>query len=215
MISPHKRKKEFKHARFHQISTDEVYGSIKTGSFDENSMYKPSSPYSSSKASADLIVNSYFITYGLNTTISISSNNYGKGQNDEKLIPTVINSIISKKTIPVYGDGLNVRDWIHVLDHCAAIDKIFEKSLAGQSYNVAGNEEMSNLQLIKIILDSYNQLTNKYILKDIIEFVDDRFGHDFRYSIVTKKIKNDLLWGPKENFNFRIRELIQTYSNIK
>ena len=154
MSSNFKLKNKFKHSRFHQISTDEVYGSIIDGSFSEKSQYRPNSPYSASKASADMLVRRFNKTFGLNTTISVCSNNYGKNQNKEKFIPTIINSLINGKSIPVYGDGLNVRDWINVKDHCEAIEKVFNNSSSGETYNVGANNEISNLELIdKIYFD--------------------------------------------------------------
>ena len=143
---PFKVKKGFELARFHQISTDEVYGTIDKGSFTEENKYAPNSPYSASKASADLIVRSFNKTYGLNTTISVSSNNFGMNQNKEKFIPKIINRLKNNESIPVYGNGENIRDWIFVNDHCIAIDLIFNNSDSGSTYNVGGNNELSNMQ---------------------------------------------------------------------
>ena len=162
MNKPFLTKNKFKHARFHQVSTDEVYGSIDVGSFTEENKYMPNSPYSASKASADMIVRSYNKTFGLNTTISISSNNFGQHQNNEKFIPTVINSIINDNYIPVYGDGLNIRDWINVKDNCKAIELIFNKSLSGETYNIAGKNELTNLELIDIIYEIIKNSSIKY-----------------------------------------------------
>ncbi len=202
MSSNFNPKNKFKHSRFHQISTDEVYGSIIEGSFSEKSQYRPNSPYSASKASADMLVRSFNKTYGLNTTISVSSNNYGKNQNKEKFIPTIINSLINGKSIPVYGDGLNVRDWINVKDHCEAVEKVFNNSLNGEIYNVGANNEISNLELIEKI---YFELKKNYTIEKKIKFVQDRFGHDRRYSLSTKKIFNELNW--KAKYKMKIDEL--------
>lgn len=193
MTSPFKKKKEFELARFHQVSTDEVYGSIDKGSFTEKSNYSPNSPYSASKASADMIVRSFNKTYGLNTTTSISSNNFGLNQNNEKFIPKVIEHLISGKPIPVYGDGLNVRDWIYVEDHCQAIDIIFRNSTDGSTYNVGGKNELTNLELIEII---FNVIKTKTRVKKVINFIRDRYGHDRRYSLNISKIKKDFNWKP-------------------
>ena len=203
MSSNFKLKNKFKHSRFHQISTDEVYGSIIDGSFSEKSQYRPNSPYSASKASADMLVRSFNKTFGLNTTISVCSNNYGKNQNKEKFIPSIINSLINGKSIPVYGDGLNVRDWINVKDHCEAIEKVFNNSSSGETYNVGANNEISNLELIDKI---YFDLKKKFKIEKKIKFIDDRFGHDRRYSLSTSKIFNDLNWEAK--YKMEIDEIL-------
>ena len=201
MISPFKTRPNFKNARFHQISTDEVYGSIDNGSFKESSPYQPNSPYSSSKASADMLVRSFYKTYGLNTTISISSNNYGTNQNKEKFIPKTINSIISGKPVEIYGNGKNIRDWIFVYDHCQAIELIFKNAKSGEKYNVGGGFEISNIDLVKLIHQKINSIVNKNLK---IKFVNDRFGHDFRYSINNNKIYNNLGWKPLSKFENEI-----------
>ena len=208
MNSPFKHKTNFKFSRFHQISTDEVYGSTLNESFKETSNYSPNSPYSASKASADMLVRSFNKTYGLNTSISISSNNFGINQNDEKFIPKIINSIIKKESIPVYGDGLNIRDWICVEDHCRAIDIIFKSSKSGHTYNVSANNELTNIDLIELIYESFNKSIER---KKMISYVSDRFGHDRRYSLDNSKIKNDLGWMPSNNFKFQIQKLIEYY----
>ena len=201
MYSPFKTKNDFKFARFHQISTDEVYGSIDHGSFDENSKYGPNSPYSASKASADMIVRSFNKTYGMNTSISISSNNFGPNQNKEKFIPKIINCLINNNPIQVYGDGLNVRDWIFVKDHCKAIDLIYNKSKNGETYNVGGENELTNLKLIdllhKVIFKTKNYNKN-------IEFIKDRYGHDRRYSLNITKMKDHFNWNPNSSSDFLI-----------
>ena len=200
MKSPFKYNENFLQARFHQISTDEVYGSISEGSFCENSLYSPNSPYSASKASADMIVRSFNKTYGLNVTTSISSNNYGPNQHKEKLIPKIINSIKNDDYINIYGDGRNIRDWIHVYDNCNAICSIFNESESGGKFNVASGQEITNLELILKFKKIYSD-------KPKIRFISDRFGHDFRYSIDTSLIKNKL--GFKTNFDIEnyIKEL--------
>ena len=186
MESPFETKRKFQFARFHQISTDEVYGSIEKGSFTENCKYAPNSPYSASKASADMLVRSFNKTFGLNTTISIASNNYGINQNKEKFIPKIIHCIMNDLPIPVYGDGLNVRDWIHVEDHCELIDLIFNNSQSGEVFNVGSDNEMTNIELINNI---YKLITQKND-KPNIKFIKDRFGHDKRYSLNVNKLKN-------------------------
>ena len=153
MKGPFSYKKSFKYSRFHQISTDEVYGSITDGSFTEKSPYKPNSPYSSSKASADMIVRSFNKTYGLNTTISISSNNFGKNQNKEKLLPKIVKCIKNDEKISIFGDGLNERDWIFVRDNCRAINLIYQDGNSGEKYNVGSGKSISNIELVKHILD--------------------------------------------------------------
>ena len=192
MNSPFNVKSEYSKARFHQISTDEVYGSIMKGSFNEESNYNPNSPYSATKASADLLIRSFNKTYGLNTTISLCSNNFGPNQHKEKLIPKVIDLIKNNHTVKLYGDGTNIRDWIYVKDHCIAIDKIFNFSKIGEKYNIGGGFEISNIDLVKYIY-SLSRTEEK------ISFIDDRYGHDFRYSLNSSKIKNDFDWKTKLN----------------
>ncbi len=208
MDSPFKIKAEFSHARFHQISTDEVYGSINEGSFNEKSLYKPNSPYSASKASADMIVRSFNKTFGLNTTTTLCSNNFGLNQNAEKFIPKIINSLINSEEIIVYGDGNNVRDWIFVVEHCRAIDLVFNKGISGQKYNIGGNFEITNLKLIEVIYEIISKSV-KVIKK--IKFVKDRYGHDRRYSLNSKKIINELGW----RYNTEFNESLKNYVNYK
>ena len=204
MDKNHIYKKEFQSSRFHQISTDEVYGSINKGSFKEGDNYRPNSPYSASKGAADLLVRSFNKTYGLNTTISISSNNFGKNQNNEKFIPKILDCISSNFEIPVYGNGTNIRDWISVEDNCSAIDLIFNNSKSGEKFNVGANNELTNLELIKII--------SKIMSMDPkINFIEDRKGHDFRYSLDTKKIRKELNWVPKNNFKNSLKNYIKYY----
>ena len=202
MKSPHNVNEKYKHARFHQISTDEVYGSIKYGSFNENSPYMPNSPYSASKASADLLVRSFNKTFGLNTVISICSNNYGLNQNMEKFIPKVIHCIKNNIEIPVYGNGKNVRDWIYVIDHCKAIDLIYNSSKNGQTYNIGTKQELNNLELVDLICKVIG-------LKSRIKFVNDRPGHDFRYSINSNKLKKELGWKPHANIEDEIMKFFK------
>ena len=203
MSSPFEYFEKFSHARFHQISTDEVYGSIKVGSFSEESKYNPSSPYSASKASADLLVKSFHKTYGLNSTISVCSNNFGINQHNEKFFPKIIQNLKTNRPISVYGDGLNVRDWIYVEDHCKAVELIFRKARPGSVYNIGGNYELNNLQLIDIISSAINLNKSDYC----VNFVDDRFGHDFRYSLDCSKIKKELNWDFETDLNSKIIEI--------
>ncbi len=200
---------------FYHISTDEVFGSLnENGIFSENSKYDPHSPYSASKASADHFVRSFHDTHKLPIIVSNCSNNYGPNQHNEKLIPTVINSLINKTKIPIYGDGLNVRDWLYVDDHVNAIDLIFHKGLVGQTYCIGGNSEIKNIDLIKMIIreyDSINQNNNSSM--DLINFVKDRPGHDYRYAIDISKIKNELGWKPKTNIKKGLKNTLNWYIN--
>lgn len=202
--------------RFHHISTDEVYGSLGSdGFFTEESNYQPNSPYSASKASSDMLVRSYHKTYGLNTVISNCSNNFGSRQHAEKLIPTVIKNALQEKTIPIYGKGTNVRDWIYVQDHCLALDKIFHQGTMGESYNVGGEYELDNLTLARdicTILDEILPRKNGHSYTDLIQFVSDRLGHDFRYAVDCSKIKK-LGWEPDKNFSKHLTETINGYIN--
>lgn len=194
--------------RFHQVSTDEVYGDLPLDrpdlKFDELHKLNPSSPYSSSKTSADLIAMSYYKTYGLPVTISRCSNNYGPYQYPEKLIPLMISNTFLNKPLPVYGNGLNVRDWIHVLDHCSAIEVILKQGIIGEVYNVGGNEEHSNIAVVKAIID----MTCKNV--SLITFVEDRKGHDLRYAIDSKKIES-LGWKRKYQFDNGLKATINWY----
>tara|TARA_B100000524_G_scaffold20970_1_gene10754 strand:+ start:1427 stop:2419 length:993 start_codon:yes stop_codon:yes gene_type:complete len=208
MKSPNVTNNDFKFARFHQVSTDEVYGSIKKGSFSENSPYMPNSPYSATKAAADMLVRSFNKTYGLNTTISVSSNNYGLNQNKEKLIPKIISQLNNNKKVPLYGDGLNVRDWLHVKDNSIAIELIFNNSNAGETYNVGANNELSNLMVYKKL---FSQIFNHEDDSEYVIFTNDRPGHDFRYSINCSKIKSELKWEPIYDFDTEICKLIDQY----
>jgi dTDP-glucose 4,6-dehydratase len=187
------------------ISTDEIYGSILEGSFVENDNFNPSSPYSASKAAGELLVISYGTTFGINYNISRCSNNYGPRQNKEKLIPHFIDMLQNLKPVPLYGNGLNIRDWIYVEDHCEAIYKILMSGENGQIYNVSGSEELSNIEVTEKLLGLMG------LDKNMINYVEDRPGHDFRYSISADKIKNDLGFIAKTNFNDGIRKTLEWY----
>ena len=203
---------------FYHISTDEVYGSLGLeGSFTEYSKYDPNSPYSASKASSDHFVRAYHKTYGLPILISNCSNNYGPNQHAEKMIPNIINSLLKQIKIPIYGDGKNIRDWLYVDDHCDAIELIFNNGNCGETYNIGGNYEISNIELANIIIKIFDEirLNNSGTSNKLIEFVNDRPGHDFRYAIDFSKIKKELGWTPKTNFNKGIRETINWYISKK
>lgn len=214
MHAPFKYKEQYRNSRFHHVSTDEVYGSLgETGLFTEKTPYAPNSPYSASKASSDMIVRSYFHTYGLNVTTSNCSNNYGPKQHNEKLIPVIIEKIISGKKIPIYGDGLNVRDWLYVADHCKAIDLVFHEGRAGEVYNIGGECERTNMQIVNLLCDRLNKIKPKegHDYKNQISFVSDRPGHDRRYAIDISKITNELNWKPEETFESGIEKTINWY----
>ena len=190
-----------------QVSTDEVYGSIKNGSWDENFPLNPNSPYAATKASADLIARSYSKTYGVDVRITRCSNNYGPNQFPEKVIPLFITSLIDNKKIPLYGNGQNYREWLHVEDHCRAILKVLTNGKSGEIYNIGGGTELSNKDLTMKILN----LMNKD--ESCIEYVDDRPGHDFRYSVNSRKILDQLGFTPKINFENGILDTINWYLN--
>ncbi len=202
--------KKYKIEKFFQISTDEVYGSLgKKGFFTEKTPLSPNSPYSASKASADLLVMAYHHTFGLNVNITRCSNNYGPYQFPEKLIPLFITNALDNKQVPLYGDGLNIRDWLFVEDHCSAIDTVLHKGKNGEIYNVGGNNEKTNKYITDTIL--------KYLGKDtsLIKYVADRLGHDRRYAIDATKIKEELGWEPKYKFEQAIEKTIEWYLNNK
>jgi dTDP-glucose 4,6-dehydratase len=201
--------------RFHHISTDEVYGSLgMEGYFTETTPYKPNSPYSASKAASDHLVRAYYKTYGLPITISNCSNNYGPYQFPEKLIPLIILNAFEGKSLPVYGDGRNIRDWLYVKDHCIAIWTIMKNGTTGETYNVGGNSELENINVVEMIcdiLDEKSPLSDGRSRRDLITFVKDRPGHDLRYAIDFSKLSEDLNWSPKESFETGIRDTIQWY----
>lgn len=201
--------------RFLHVSTDEVYGELDDdGYFTEQTPYAPNSPYSASKASSDFIVRSYYQTYGMNVVTTNCSNNYGPHQHDEKLIPVVIRNAINHKKIPVYGKGENVRDWLFVHDHNDALDVVFHKGKAGETYNIGGNNEWKNIELVRTICDILNEEIGEGPdgdYKNLITFVEDRLGHDFRYAIDASKIKNELAWEPSQDFNGMLRKTILWY----
>ena len=200
--------------RFHHISTDEVYGTLgKEGLFTEPTPYAPNSPYSASKASSDMLVRSYFHTYGLQTITTNCSNNYGPRQHDEKLIPTIIRKALNGADIPIYGDGLNVRDWLYVRDHCTGIDLAFHTGKPGETYNIGGRNERNNLYIANAICEILDEVQpgKKGSYKSQITFVKDRPGHDRRYAIDASKIENELGWKAAETFETGIRKTILWY----
>jgi dTDP-glucose 4,6-dehydratase len=206
----------FDSARFLQISTDEVYGSLPLESsdkFNEESPLKPNSPYSASKASADLLCRAYYVTYGMPVLITRSSNNFGPRQYPEKLIPLMITNALQGKHLPVYGDGLNVRDWIYVEDNCRAIDLVLHKGKIGEIYNIGGGNEWRNINLVNLICEILAELTVKPAgeYKKLITFVKDRPGHDRRYALSIDKIKRDLEWKPTMDFNEKMKETVKWF----
>jgi dTDP-glucose 4,6-dehydratase len=204
----------FEHTRFHHVSTDEVYGSLgKTGYFTETTPYAPNSPYSSSKASSDMLVRAYHHTYGLNTVITNCSNNYGPFQFPEKLIPVVIQSVLARNPIPVYGDGMNVRDWLYVRDHAEALWLVLGNGQSGETYNIGGHNEWANLHIVQLICDTVDEFSPNLggNSRKLITFVKDRPGHDLRYAIDASKIQRELGWTPAHKFEDGIRETIRWY----
>ena len=201
--------------KFIHISTDEVFGSLgKTGFFNEDSPYSPNSPYSASKAASDFLVKAWNKTYNLPVIITNCSNNYGPYQFPEKIIPLMITNCIQEKFLPIYGDGLNVRDWIYVDDHCDAITNIIDSGTIGDTYSIGGNNEICNLDLVKYICKSLDKLKprkNGEKYSKLIRFVEDRAGHDFRYAIDSSKINNELKWQPKESFKSGILKTVKWY----
>ena len=201
--------------RFLHVSTDEVYGTLgEEGLFAETTPYAPNSPYSASKASSDMLVRSYFHTYGLNVVTTNCSNNYGPKQHKEKLIPTIIRKALAEQPIPIYGDGKNVRDWLYVLDHCKGISLVFQKGRSGETYNVGGRNERNNNQIVdKIcsVLDQQQPRVNGKSYKELITFVKDRAGHDKRYAIDAAKIEKELGWKAEEVFDTGIQKTISWY----
>ena len=199
--------------RFLYVSTDEIYGALgPTGVFTETSPLAPNSPYSASKAAAGLMVRSYHKTFKLNVVTTSCSNNYGPHQHREKLIPTVITTALNGEPIPVYGNGKNVRDWLHVDDHCRAIDLVFRHGDAGETYNIGGDNEVSNIDLVKKICGVLNRLKPADApYENQILFVEDRKGHDFRYAVDATKIKTELNWCPSDNFDILLEQTIKYY----
>ncbi|WP_020402062.1 dTDP-glucose 4,6-dehydratase [Gracilimonas tropica] len=206
----------WKNNRFLHVSTDEVYGELEEegGFFSEETPYAPNSPYSASKASSDFIVRSYFQTYGMNVVTTNCSNNYGPHQHDEKLIPVVIRNAINHNEIPVYGKGENVRDWLFVHNHCDALEVAFQKGKSGETYVIGGNNEWKNIDLVRKICDILNEEVGEGPdgdYKNLITFVTDRLGHDFRYAIDASKIKNELGWEASQDFDGMLRQTILWY----
>jgi len=204
------------HHRFYHVSTDEVYGSLgETGYFTEHTAYDPRSPYSASKASSDHIVRAFYHTYHFPILISNCSNNYGPNQFPEKLIPLMINNIKNNKSLPVYGQGTNVRDWLWVGDHVAAIDMIFHKGIIGETYNIGGNSEMQNIELVHLLCDLMDQKLNRspYTSRNLITYVKDRLGHDQRYAIDATKIQTQLHWSPSVKIEEGLEKTIDWYLN--
>lgn len=196
--------------KFIQISTDEVYGSLgETGLFTEETPLAPNSPYSASKTSADLMVRAYYETYGMPVNITRCSNNYGPYQHTEKLIPLMITNCKANKKLPLYGDGMQVRDWLYVEDHCSAIDTVLHKGKMGEVYNIGGNNEKANREIVKLVIDRLNKS------EELIEYVADRPGHDRRYAIDNSKITRELGWQPKYTFGEGIEKTINWYTEVK
>ena len=208
--------KEYGDKLFYHISTDEVYGSLgKNGFFTEETSYDPQSPYSASKASSDHFVRAYYNTYNIPVLISNCSNNYGPNQFPEKLIPLAINNIIKMRSIPVYGKGENIRDWLYVLDHAEAIDLIFHKGVPGETYNIGGHNEWKNIDLIRLLC----KIVDKKLMREegssekLITFVKDRAGHDLRYAIDSSKIQKELGWTPSVTFEEGLEKTVDWYLN--
>ncbi|MBJ7984827.1 dTDP-glucose 4,6-dehydratase [Bacillus cereus] len=200
--------KKYPRIKLVQVSTDEVYGSLgKTGKFTEETKLAPNSPYSSSKASADMIALSYYKTYQLPVIVTRCSNNYGPYQYPEKLIPLMVTNALEGKKLPLYGDGLNVRDWLHVTDHCSAIDVVLHQGHLGEVYNIGGNNEKTNVDVVEQIINLLGKT------KKDIEFVTDRLGHDRRYAIDAQKMKNEFDWEPKYTFEQGLKETVEWYEN--
>lgn len=217
MDAPGKVKEGKENCRFHHVSTDEVYGTLgATGLFTEETPYAPNSPYSASKAASDMLVRAYRHTYGMNVTTSNCSNNYGPKQHREKLIPHVIDAALAGAKIPVYGNGSNIRDWLYVLDHCEAIDLVFRKGRAGETYNVGGRNERDNNTIVAKICDLLDERMPKAdgsSYKEQIAYVQDRAGHDKRYAIDATKLETELGWKAKENFDTGIVLTVDWYLN--
>lgn len=200
--------------RFHLVSTDEVYGSLgEEGQFDESTAYAPSSPYSASKASADMLAKAYHRTYGLPVLLTNCSNNYGPRQHAEKLLPTIIRSVLERRPIPIYGDGGNVRDWLYVMDHVEALWQVLIRGRIGETYCIGGQCERNNLEMARQICDLFDELYNSKgkPSRDLIQFVKDRPGHDFRYAINAEKIRRELGWSPRYSLSQGLAETVEWY----
>ena len=199
--------------RFYHVSTDEVFGALDFDSplFTEETKYDPHSPYSASKASSDFIVKAFHDTFEMNTVISHCSNNYGTHQYPEKLIPVVINKLMQRQNIPVYGNGKNVRDWLLVTDHVSAIDILFHEGKSGETYNIGGNNEVSNIDLVKLLCRIYDDITGENNSESLITYVTDRKGHDLRYGIDSSKLQNNFNWKPTGNFVEELTKVIKWY----
>ncbi|MDC7996801.1 dTDP-glucose 4,6-dehydratase [Gilvibacter sediminis] len=219
MDGPNQVKDTFTHARFLHVSTDEVYGTLgDEGLFTEETPYAPNSPYSASKAASDMLVRSYFHTYGFPAVTTNCSNNYGPHQHSEKLIPTIIRSAVSGKNIPIYGDGQNIRDWLYVADHCRGVHKALLTGRLGETYNIGGKNERNNLYIAKFIcelLDEKAPREDGQSYKEQISFVTDRPGHDFRYAIDASKITTELGWEAQEHFESGMDKTLNWYLNHK
>ncbi len=213
MEKPFMYKKDYENCRFHHISTDEVYGTLgDEGLFTEETPYAPNSPYSASKAGSDMIARSYHHTYGMDIVITNCSNNYGPKQHDEKLIPTIIRKALTGESIPIYGDGKNIRDWLYVLDHCKGIDLVYHAGKNGEVYNIGGRNERNNNYIVNKICEILDELIpSDKSYKNLITYVEDRAGHDRRYAIDASKIEKELAWKADENFESGILKTIQWY----
>ena len=215
MDSPFAVRTEYSSARFLHVSTDEVYGSLgDRGLFTEDTPYSPNSPYSASKASSDFIVRSYHHTFGMNVVTTNCSNNYGPNQHSEKFIPTIIKKAIKLESIPVYGNGKNIRDWLYVEDHCLGIDLVFRLGKSAETYNIGGSNEKTNIEICEQICNILDQKVPRSDGKryfDLVDFVSDRHGHDFRYAIDASKISNELGWSATETFESAIIKTVDHY----
>jgi dTDP-glucose 4,6-dehydratase len=215
MEKPFVAKKEYESCRFLHISTDEVYGSLgETGLFSETTPYAPNSPYSASKAASDMLVRSYHHTFGLDTVITNCSNNYGPRQHDEKLIPTIIRNALNGSPIPIYGQGKNVRDWLHVWDHCRGIAMVFHQGRSGEIYNIGGNNEWQNIEIARLIcriLDNKKPRSDGKSYTQQITYVQDRPGHDLRYAIDATKAETELGWQARESFESGMEKTADWY----
>jgi dTDP-glucose 4,6-dehydratase len=205
--------KKYPKSRLIHISTDEVYGDILKGRSNEEYPYKPSSPYAASKASSDHLVYSYIRTYKIPAIVTNCSNNYGPKQHPEKLIPKLIYNIINNKDLPIYGKGKNSREWIYVMDHCEALLKVFQKGKIGEFYNIGSNKNLNNIEISKALLNIARKKIKQ--INSRIKFIKDRPGHDIRYALDSKKIKNKLKWKPKKNFRIGLEETVNWYLNNK